>query len=249
MGPRIDLLGQRFGRLVVVSDATPMVYPYGSFRRVRVRCDCGGEMDVLANSLLRGKTKSCPHCRVTRKLSERIAVGQRFGRLVVTGSPDYRVVRKYPVPFFPVRCDCGTQTVVNGYYLHLGDTTSCGCYRAERVAEGLALKHGEANKPTAPIATPEYRAWRGMINRCYQPSSERFSRYGGRGIVVCDRWHHSFENFLADMGRKPSPKHSIDRIDNDGNYEPGNCRWATASEQQRNKSRRKKARSEGGQIK
>ncbi len=82
--------------------------------------------------------------------------------------------------------------------------------------------------------TPEYRAWSGLRGRCCCPSNRAFPNYGGRGIKVCERWLHSFENFLADLGPKPTPLHSIDRIDNDGNYEPGNVRWATRTQQQRN---------------
>lgn len=93
------------------------------------------------------------------------------------------------------------------------------------------FKHGAA----AGLRTAEYRSWLHMRNRCRLKTSPKYSSYGGRGITVCDKWFGSFESFLADMGLKPSPKHSLDRIDNDGNYEPDNCRWATSTEQSRNR--------------
>lgn len=85
--------------------------------------------------------------------------------------------------------------------------------------------------------TPGYKSWWGMIMRCTNPRNRKYRLYGGRGIQICDRWRLSFDAFISDMGPRPSPKHSIDRIDNDGNYEPGNCRWATMKEQNLNKQR------------
>lgn len=150
--------------------------------------------------------------------------GQKFGRLTV--------VRKTLDSHWLCQCDCGVEKEVRSTLLRSGKTKSCGCYRIERGrAHGASIKlrHGQGRGR----GTPEYNCWGQMLHRCRNPNSRMFKNYGGRGITVCERWH-TFDNFFADMGPRPSPKHSIDRIDVNGNYEPGNVRWATSIEQNRN---------------
>lgn len=117
--------------------------------------------------------------------------------------------------------------------LRSGGTVSCGCYHKDDLSE-RTRRHG-ALAHWCGQAPAEYRIWQAMRQRCNDPSHHNFRHYGGRGIAVCSRWD-SFEAFLADMGPRPSPKHSIDRIDVRGAYEPSNCRWADAKTQARNKN-------------
>ncbi len=132
-------------------------------------------------------------------------------------------------------CECGEQVDVSSNHLRRGHTKSCGCYQIERVLS-THTTHGHAN--VGKVST-EYKIWAGMKGRCQNPKSPNYDLYGGRGIKVCEEWSNSFENFLADMGKRPSPQYSLDRIDTNGNYEPGNCRWATRTMQNRNQNIRK----------
>ena len=156
--------------------------------------------------------------------------GNVYGRLTVLqlGSPDSGLVR------WECLCLCGAKCLVKARHLKGGNTRSCGCLFLESQKirnRNKATTHGHA---LSGRQSSEYKTWCWMKARCENPKVKCFKNYGGRGIKVCDRWRNSFANFLADMGTRPDGK-SIDRIDVNGDYEPSNCRWATNSEQQKNK--------------
>jgi len=240
---REDVTGQRFTSLVAVR--------FLRFENKRTiwlfRCDCGKELEVRIDMVKSGNTRSCGCIRtvVARGLiptrhghtlkAATDLTGRRFGRLTVSAEADKRLGIKHRR--WSCLCDCGKSVTIEQRSLIIGKAQSCGCIQREKAAEQAALM-GAGNATHGMTDSPEWLAWKNMIARCTDPGQKSYPHYGGRGIAVCDRWlgEDGFVNFYVDLGARPSPGHSLGRIDNDGNYCPENCRWETIHQQARNRS-------------
>jgi hypothetical protein len=217
-----DITGVRFGKLVAKE-------PTGERRDGklvwRCECDCGGVRETTQASLASGHAQSCG-CALS-EAARRLKIRARYGRWTVVGYAGKS--------YWRCRCDCGREADVLASNLRQNGSRSCGCLRDEMLRTHGMSKH------------PLYKRWHAMLERCRNPKRNGYENYGGRGIKVCPEWN-DFATFLADVGAPPSPRHSLDRVDTNGNYEPANVRWATWGEQARNKRRTKEVALEQASV-
>ena len=216
-----DISGQKFNKLTVVKYAGK--YKLGGSQWLCI-CDCGTEIIIRAQAIKSGNTPSCgclskPHNITNKKFSRLTAI--KFSS------------KKGRQHYWLFLCDCGNKVTAKKNHVIAGKIRSCGCLKVEETIKRFTT-HGLTG-------IPEHNIWFGMKDRCNNPNHHARKNYGGKGIKVCERWM-DFANFYSDMGPRPSPKHSIDRVNNDGDYEPGNCKWATMKEQNAPGRRRKAIR-------
>ena len=245
MAQFIDLTGKRFGRWKVLHIGTRTK---GNRITWRCECDCGNIRDVLTHGLLSGKSKSCGCLVVDTMQGEfKDISGERYGKLVVNS--DYKMVHRENGKglLWLCRCDCGNEAWVDGVSLRRGHVKSCGCLHQDQLKKidrtkishkkhGATDKHGQCERL--------YNVWKGMRNRCNNEKSSVYKYYGGRGIKVCPEWENDYAVFREWALKNGYDENAakgqctIDRIDNNGNYEPSNCRFVSMAVQNINKRSR-----------
>ena len=234
---KINLLGNRYGKLVVIAEAEGRYTSGGQYKSYwKCLCDCGKEVEISGEKLRKGHTKSCG-CLVKSGWTKEDLTGQKFGRLTVIRfiPPNERTTKGYS---WWCRCDCGNEIKAYPFKLKNGMQQSCGCLKEEmkpRIGE-ISKKYNHSNKRL-------YGVYFAMLDRCYNQKNKRWIDYGGRGIKVCDEWlgengYDIFAEWALANGYDVNAKHgecTIDRINCNGNYEPSNCEWRTNKQQQNNR--------------
>ena len=231
-----DYIGKKFGLLTVIGQS-PKTNPYSN--RFDFQCDCGNIISECPGRVLYGHKKSCGKCRkrnTSYELEQRItnSIGMKFGKLTIIGVSHKNGSGKN---YAKCKCECGNIIDVLPNSLFNNESKSCGCSKLNNPMLANNKSTSSGNYKDGRTKHSLYGTWTQMINRCENPKSKHYDRYGGRGIKVCEEWHDfwSFVKWSDSIGGKPNG-YTLDRIDNDGNYCPENFRWADWGTQMSNKS-------------
>lgn len=232
-----DYIGKKFGHLTVIGESKK-THKYSN--RFDFKCDCGNIISEIPSRVLYGHRKSCGICNHRNSHEELKAkvnsmIGTRYGMLQIIGVSQSE---KGNTTYAKCKCDCGNIVKILPFLLFRGERKSCGCAKTNNPMLSNSSSTSCGNFKDGRTKHNLYGVWKQMIDRCENPSAKHYDRYGGRGIKVCEEWKDfwKFVEWSDSVGGRPK-KYSLDRINNDGNYEPSNCRWASQFVQTRNTSR------------